>query len=97
MDIYALLALESVLFLAPGMAAFLVISVVAGVCALRVARRKGYSGSVLFWAWLPVGNICALAAFCAMPDLTLRAKIESLTAKTAYPASSPNSAPSGDS
>lgn len=63
------------------------LSALSGVWALRVAKRKGYCGWELFWACCPLLNICALPVFHAMPDRMLRARLESLTAKTAYPAS----------
>lgn len=79
------------------LAALSLLSIFAGVRAVRVARRKGYSGRELFWAYCPLLNIIALLFFRTMPDRVLHARLKSLTAKTAHPDSVRERFPDPDS
>ena len=68
-----------------GLLLLAVVLIAVSLLATYLARKKGYSGSILIWAWLPLVNIYGLLMIAGLPDLALRAKIESLTAKTASP------------
>lgn len=64
--------------------------VVVGLYASYLARKKGYSGTILIWAWVPVLNIYGLMMFMGLPDLVVRARIDALAAKLAPPSSARN-------
>ena len=41
---------------------------------------------MLFWAWVPVVSIYGLFLFASLPDLNVRAKMDTLAARLAPPA-----------
>lgn len=56
-----------------------------GLFATYLARKKGYSGLILVWAWVPVLNIYGLLLFVGLPDLFMRAKVDALAVRLLPP------------
>ncbi len=54
--------------------------------ATYLARKKGYSGSILIWAWIPVLNVYGLVLFAGLPSLFVRARMDALAVRLAPPA-----------
>ncbi|SBV94989.1 hypothetical protein KL86DPRO_10793 [uncultured delta proteobacterium] len=69
----------------PGFFAFVAAMLAISLFAARIAKKKGYSGRVLLWAWIPLINIYGLVMFTNLPDLHVRAKADALAARLAPP------------
>ena len=53
--------------------------------AVRLAKRKGYSGPILVWAWIPGANVCAFMLCARLPDRRARERMDALAARLARP------------
>ncbi|MCC8193565.1 MAG: hypothetical protein LIP28_02835 [Deltaproteobacteria bacterium] len=74
----------------PGFFSFVAAMLTVSLLAARKAVRKGYSGSKLLWAWIPIANIYGLVMFSGLPDLTNRAKADALATRLAPPPKTEN-------
>ena len=79
--------LETIALLAPVMLPLLLCLVIIGIFATYIAKKKGYSGSILIWAWVPVLNIYGLIMILGLPNLFLRARVDAVAAKLIPPGS----------
>ena len=69
---------EAAAVLGFGMIPLIIGLVIIGLFATYIARRKGYSGKIIIWAWLPFLNIYGLLMFVGLPDLVLHGKMDRL-------------------
>ncbi len=57
--------------------------------ATCLAKKKGYSGHILFWAWIPLVSVYGLFLFATLPDLHVRARVDVLAARLVPPKMGP--------
>ena len=69
----------------PGFFSFVAAMLAVSLFAARTAKKKGYSGAKLLWAWIPILNIYGLVMFAGLPDLHTRAKADELAARLTPP------------
>lgn len=69
----------------PGFFAFIAAMLTVSLLAARIAKKKGYSGTMLLWVWVPVANIYGLIMFTGLPNLQTRAKADALAERLTLP------------
>ena len=73
----------------PGFFPFVIAMLAVSLAAARIAKKKGYSGARLLWAWVPLLNIYGLVMFSGLPDLHARAKADALAVRLTPPSRTP--------